>query len=411
MGIKKPIVLSKPHLTQQIAYEAFYKPNIRYLILSNGRRWGKSQLLQIFGLKTLIKDGGKVGLLTPKYSHLSTFFREYEEKLREYSTRISQQDKIIILQNGASIEFFSGESADNIRSRSFDLFLLDEFAYLKDQKNVWEKIIRPTLSDRRGKAVFASSPNGGDFFYELFMKGQKDSVTYHKSYVSYNFPTITNPYIDTSEIEEARDTLTERSFRQEYLGEFLLSDAEVFNNIDGVSRLVSKQPYEGNFVMGADLARENDFSVITLIDVDRNEQVAYYRFTGVNFQTQIEEIISIYHQWKPAVFYCESNSFGKVIVEFLQSRGIDVEDEYTTHTQKRLYIEQLQLDIEKENILLLRDAIQMEELRNFGIHKTPSGNVTYKANMGHDDMVMALAIANYARVNEGQSYYAPLPIL
>lgn len=411
MGIKKPIELSRPHLTQQIAYDAFYKPNIRYLVLSNGRRWGKSQLLQIFGLKTLIKNGGKVGLLTPKYSHLSTFFREYEEKLREYSSRISQQDKIIILQNGASIEFFSGESADNIRSRSFDLFLLDEFAYLKDQRNIWEKIIRPTLSDRRGKAVFASSPNGGDFFYELFQRGQKDSVTYHPSYVSYNFPTITNPFIDKSEIEEAKQTLTERAYRQEYLGEFLLSDAEVFSNIDGVSVLEAKMPYTGSFAMGADLARDNDFSVITIIDVETCEQVAYYRFTGINFEEQINSIIDIYHAWKPQVFYCEANSFGKVIVEFLENNGINVSGEYTTNVQKRLYIEQLQLDIEKGNIKLLRDAIQMDELRNYGVHKTPNGSITYRANSGHDDMVMALAIANYARVSEGQAFYAPMPML
>lgn len=94
--------------------------------------------------------------------------------------------------------------------------LVDEFASIYDNWSVWHEVLRPMLSDHKSGALFISTPKGKDAFWELWMKGQRNE----DGWKSWQFNTNDNPYIDPAEIEEARRTMPERYFKQEYEGSF-----------------------------------------------------------------------------------------------------------------------------------------------------------------------------------------------
>jgi len=85
------------------------------------------------------------------------------------------------------------------------------------REEAWTEALRPALSDRRGRAIFISTPRGHNWFYDLWMRGQEGNGEWK----SWNFPTSANPHIDPAEIEQARLDLPDRVFRQEYLAEFV----------------------------------------------------------------------------------------------------------------------------------------------------------------------------------------------
>lgn len=147
--------------------------------------------------------------------------RVWTEMLFRFAPIISHKSetlKQINLYGGGSIEFWSMEDPDSGRGFDYDRAIIDEAEKAKNLEYSWTKVIRPTLTDRRGDAWFLSTPKGMDsYFYKLFKFEEK----FPKLWKSWQMPSRTNPYLPAGEIEEAEMTLDPDSFRQEYLAEFI----------------------------------------------------------------------------------------------------------------------------------------------------------------------------------------------
>jgi hypothetical protein len=365
------IELPKPHINQQKILEC----EKRFIVVMCGRRFGKSELSQIIGIKEAI-TGGQVAYITPTYKLAKAFFERLTAAL-PFKNNISNLK--IYCPNNGSIEFYTGERLDNLRGRKFHLVIIDEAAFIPDLEGGWQNSIRPTLTDYQGKAVFLSTPRGKNFFYSMFMKqGEND-------WQSFKFSTYDNPYINTREIDEARLQLPEVVFEQEYLANPSENSANPFGNayIKNCIRPVSSQQI---VAYGIDLAKSVDFTVI--IGLDNGGNVAYFDRFQMDWHNTKETI----RRLPIAPILADSTGVGDPILEDLKREGINIEGLKFTSQSKQQLMEGLAQAIQQGKIGYPAGVI-VDELDIFEYQFTANG-VRYSAPSGfHDDCVMALALA------------------
>lgn len=129
----------------------------------------------------------------------------------------SEVEKRIELEGGGIIDMWSLDSPDNIRGRKYKRIIVDEAAVVPMLKYAWTEVMRPMLTDLKGDAFFLSTPKGrSNYFYDLY----KNSEIY-TDWASFQMPTVSNPYIDPEEVEQARLQLDPLTFAQEYLASFI----------------------------------------------------------------------------------------------------------------------------------------------------------------------------------------------
>jgi len=129
----------------------------------------------------------------------------------------------LMFQGGGEISVRSGDEPDSLRGPGLDGLVIDEAAHQSEE--VWQ-VLRPALSDRRGWAIFISTPSykrNGKWFKRLFLDAQS-----RPGWESWRYPTSANPIIYPDEIEEARQTIAPLLFRQEYLAEFIDTEGAIF---------------------------------------------------------------------------------------------------------------------------------------------------------------------------------------
>jgi phage terminase large subunit-like protein len=156
----------------------------------------------------------------------------------------------ITLLNGRKILVRGADNPDSLRGVSLTYLVLDECAFIK--QDVWEKILRAALSDRKGRALFISTPSGRNWFYDVFNLGQSGE---DEEWKSWHFTTQDNETIDPKEIEAAKRTLSSFAFKQEYLSSFDTAGADVFKE---QWFKTGKEPKDGSYVVAIDLAGFED---------------------------------------------------------------------------------------------------------------------------------------------------------
>lgn len=398
------LVLEKPHPAQQLVLNS----KKRFKVDIAGRRHGKTFLGKLACFRALF-TGKKAAWFSPTHKMYTHIFREVYEKLEPYLAYSNIQDKFLLLKNGASLQFWSAENVNSIRGQSYDLAVLDEAAYYKNS-DIWQAAIRPTLADRQGEAYFLTTPNGRNYIYELYVMGQ-DKL--NPEFESWRFPSYVSPFFDINEYRNAKLTMPERIFEQEYNAEFLLNSGEVFKNIDQVCKLpYIEHPYEGRFVFGIDFARSNDYTVVVCIDTFYRIQVDMLVVNQIRYIEIVNEIKSFYEKWKPHTVIAEANSTGDALIEMMEDKGIPVERFVTGNKSKNEIILSLALNFEKKNILLLNEPEMIRQLQAYQIKLTETGKAKYSGAYGyHDDMVIALALANYAMDGYSGVFSSKIPRL
>ena len=365
----------------------------RFNVLACGRRFGKTKL----AINKVVEPalGGKpAAWFAPTYKLLLEPWRELKSALKPIVSRVSEQERRIELITGGSIDFWSLDAPDAGRGYKYARAILDEAAMVRDLEEAWTQCIRATLSDFRGDAWFLSTPKGRNFFWQCWTKGQ-DSL--NEEWQSWRFPTLSNPYIHPDEVEAARRGLPERPFQQEYLAEFLEESGGVFRNIQACIDVGQKSPrdrVEGPFTIGADLARVEDFTVLSVTD-GQNRQCYFERFNQISWERQISAIQRVAGMFPNSLIRVDATGVGDPIYERLRKLGLRIEPIKFTNQSKEALIDDLAMTLEHEQIRLLDIPEQTAELQAYQYELTPSRNVRMNAPPGMlDDCVIALALSN-----------------
>lgn len=375
----------------------------RFNVLACGRRFGKTT----FGQDRLLPPalaGAPVAWFAPTYKMLAEVWREITHICTPIIARVQSQEKRIELATGGVIDMWSLDSPDKVRGRKYKTAVVDEAAMVRDLGMAWNKVIRPTLVDLSGDAWLLSTPRGRGFFYDAFNWGQDPGLV---DWMSWQMPTSANPHIPVDEIDEMRRRLPEIVFEQEILAKFLDEAGGVFRNVRqaiDTGRTVNEQQQPGrNYVVGLDLARVEDFTVITVFD-STLRQVYFERFNQISWERQTETVIRVSKQFGFCPVVMDSTGLGDPIYETLRRRNVNVRPFHFTNSSKESLIDNLAMLIENARCRLMDIDEQTQELMSYQYEITASRNIRMNAPDGcHDDCVISLALAAWGASNTKSS--------
>jgi predicted phage terminase large subunit-like protein len=226
-----------------------YTDPTRFKVIAAGRRCGKSRLaatmLIIEGLRC--PQGSAVLYVSPTMGQSRQIVWDLLLELGREVIQTSNVNNLdITLINGARIYVRGADRPDTLRGVSLTFAVLDEVADIKPQ--AWEQVIRASLSDKKGKAIFIGTPKGRNWFYDLYKLGQEGD---DKDWKSWHFTTKDNPLIDPDEIESAKKTLSSFAFKQEYMASFSNAGSDVFKE-EWIK--YGEEPSYGSYFVAVDLA-------------------------------------------------------------------------------------------------------------------------------------------------------------
>jgi hypothetical protein len=369
-----------------------------------GRRWGKSLISQVIGVKGCLK-ARRIAYITPEFSLAKEFFKEVLDMLPDALVASSNKSELTIeFITGGSIRFFSGEAMRSMRGLKFHTVIIDEAAFITDLESAWTKVIRPTLTDYKGNALFISTPRGRNFFYTLYLKG----LNKENGFASFHYTSYDNPHVANSEIDDAKQSIPKEAFNQEYLA-IASANAGAVVDMDTIARnTAQRMSFKPTVVYGIDVAKYTDYTVIT--GLDRYGHITYFeRFQKNNALTK-ERVLAL-PSGVMKVIDNTHGSLGDGIFESLVLEGCEnlIGFEFTA-TSKPQLITELILDIEKDEVKFNKETA--DELSIFEYTYSSTGHIKYgNAPGGHDDTVIALALANRYRKlvpsNITNSYYIP----
>ena len=183
----------------------------RFRVVVAGRRFGKTFLSTAELLHRALRESDQnVWYVAPTYKAAKEIAWDMlsNQIPREYIDKTNETSLTISLKNRSTISLKGAEKPDNLRGRSLNFVVLDEFADMR--KEAWFEVIRPSLSDRQGGALFIGTPKGRNHFYDLYGKG----VDKDDGWRSYQYTTIEGGNVPPEEIESAKADLDERTFQQ-----------------------------------------------------------------------------------------------------------------------------------------------------------------------------------------------------
>lgn len=211
-----------------------YKSKARFRVVTAGRRWGKTALARVLMITRAKKRKLKIWYVAPTYKMAKQimWLDLLDAVPRRWIRKVNETSLSITLINGTRLELKGADKGDSLRGVGVDFLVLDEFQDMSPE--VWTQVLRPTLADRRGDAIFIGTPRAYNHLYELHMKGQDANNVARNLWQSWQFPTITSPFIPISEIEAARRDMDEKSFAQEFEASFTNMSGRVYYPFDRV---------------------------------------------------------------------------------------------------------------------------------------------------------------------------------
>lgn len=385
------ISLYRPHENQKMIHDSINNEPYKYYVLDIGRQFGKSLLGTNQALYWAFNEVCESAWVSPVYNQAN---KVYESIIKAFANspgvikRKDGQKLKIEFCNGSTLQFFSAERYDNIRGFTFDYLIIDEFAFIDSE--AWTEVLRATVLVKGKKVLLISTPKGKNHFWQLFCL---DGV--NPQYKSFHMTSYDNPLIDPKEIDDAKETLPERVFKQEYLGEFIDGGAGVFNDLN------IGDPVNGrdkNYA-GVDIGRADDYTVLSIYN-GSGEMIFIDRWrhdTWANISRKVADKINEYK----CVTYIEVNSVGDAVFE--QIRNLcnnfnNIVPFVTTAKSKQDIIEQMAVANQNKEIKILNTDWLIKEFEVFTFdYNSKSRTVRYSAPSGfHDDGVMASAMGYHA---------------
>lgn len=225
------------------AQSEIYADNTRFKVVVAGRRFGKTTVSVQHLLKVATqKRGAQVWYVAPTYG----MAREIVwNKLKraipvQWVAGVHETLLKITLTNGSIISLKGADRPDTLRGVGLDYIVLDEFQDMR--KAVWDEVLRPTLATTGGGALFIGTPKSFNHFHKLYERGQRQRNRKKPEWKSWQFPTISSPFVPTKEIEQAREDLDPRTFRQEFEATFETMSGRVYYPFDR-KKHVGKYPF------------------------------------------------------------------------------------------------------------------------------------------------------------------------
>tara|TARA_R100001460_G_scaffold40052_4_gene75062 strand:- start:1263 stop:2525 length:1263 start_codon:yes stop_codon:yes gene_type:complete len=229
-------ILESTKQTKQKVYNITFPPlhdaqkevhdsEARWKILCAGRRFGKSRLGVQMCMEVALA-GGRAWWVAPTFAISRVGWRDIQAAAasfpKEMGVNIKVGDMQVDFNNGGFIGVRSADNPQRLRGEGLDFLVMDEAAFVKEE--TWTEVLRPTLTERKGSALFISTPKGMDnWFYRLFERAKTQP-----DWERFQFPSTSNPLVEESEVEAAKGEVGSLVFAQEYMAQFISEGSQMF---------------------------------------------------------------------------------------------------------------------------------------------------------------------------------------
>lgn len=371
------------------------------IVVKSSRQKGKSTVLNQLVLRNALEHNGvNPTIIEPTNASCRRQMKELVRLIANIPIvkSVNFQFMDLELVNDSVIQFRSAEAKDGLRGISLknkSLLCIDESAFVSDEVF---GIVLPFTNVHSNTKIIVSTPKfkAGAYYEHYKMAKRKVNNHFLVDFNDYD----TSMMISAEQLEEAKATMAYNIFLNEYMGEFMTEEGNVFGAfghcISNNFNLSNKTYY-----FGIDWSQNggNDNTAISIFN-SQKEQVRLVYFNDKDATQTIEEIVKLAKEYKPVKITCESNSMGKTMYQLLTKElgkarvntMVSLFD--TTNESKRRIIESMALLIQQDAVRFLDDVEMKLELAGYECEPTKSGkSITYNGKSGiKDDCIIATAI-------------------
>ena len=267
----------------------FHNRTERWACLVAHRRAGKT----VAAINDIIRAAVTCKTVNPQFAYIAPFRSQAKsvawDYLKRYSAPVSKSANEAELQidliNGARIRLFGADNADAMRGLGFDGVLLDEYGDFRP--SVWGHVIRPTLSDKEGWAVFMGTPKGKNQFWDIYSDAKK--IELRDEWFVLRLTATDSQILPKHELDAVKAQITPDQYMQEYECSF---EAAILGAYYGIEMReaqdagrITEVPYDPSLptYTAWDLGYRDD-TAIWWYQVTRNEVhvIDYYAVSGAS---------------------------------------------------------------------------------------------------------------------------------
>lgn len=311
----------------------------------------------------------------------------------EIVEKINDSELAVYYKNGSIQRFVGCEDIDKHRGINPIDVVFDEYSEMKEE--IWTAIIQPILRENKGTATFVFTPKGKNHSWKLIQMARENPQEWFVQILGVKDTGV----FTEEELAEIRRNTPQALFAQEYECEFMEGAGQFFRRIHQNTYPIDKQlPYEGDFQLGVDLAKYQDWTVLTPFNL--NFFIAYpqERFNQVDWNLQKARIEASARRFNDALIWADSTGVGDPIVEDLTAMGLNVANEGLgfkfTEVSKRNLLNNLAILLEQDKIKIPNDEGLIGELEAFRYTLSEGGKIKVGVPEGmSDDRVMSLALS------------------
>ncbi|CAB4154756.1 phage_term_2, phage terminase, large subunit, PBSX family [uncultured Caudovirales phage] len=322
-----------------LAQENIAQDSHRFRVVVAGRRFGKTHL----SIRELCyharQPNQEVWYVAPTYRQAKQIvWRKLKHKLQDlnWAKKINESELTIVLKNNSVISLKGADNADSLRGVGLDFMVMDEFADVEE--TAWTEVLRPTLADKQGKALFIGTPKGiGNWAHDLYTMPLENPQVW----ASFTYTTLDGGQVTLEEIEAAKADLDERTFRQEFMATFETYAGRIYYSFDRKLNCIAPNTIDLSTVyIGMDFNIDPMSAVIAVRQGDSLYVIDEIRMFSSNTAETVEEIKQRYPKSKvwvypdPAARQRKTSAGGATDITILQNAGFVVKSP-NSHTPVR----------------------------------------------------------------------------
>jgi len=312
------------------AQKEVFSSEARFRVLITGRRFGKTFLALNELAKFSRYPRKKVWYIAPTFRMCKDIMLDpLVEKMTKHKwiSKVNYSDLSITLKNKSLIQLRSSDNFNSLRGVGLDFICMDEFSDVDER--AWYEVLRPTLSDksREGSALFLGTPRGfGNWSYNLFTRQDSD-----KNWQSFQYTTLDGGQVSQNEIDQAKNDLDDRTFKQEYMASFEKYSGQIYYNFDRQENVIDEYTTTTNSIhIGIDFNIDPVSAVISEVKQDNlyvYDEIVIY---SSNTDELVEEINNRYsgkHIFvypDPASKQRKTSAGGRTDLSILKNAGYNV---------------------------------------------------------------------------------------
>lgn len=379
-------------MTLHQAQKEIVKCKNRFRVLLAGRRFGKTVLaVEEMVFNAITKKDARIVYISPTFqSSRDIAWEQLKNRIRDIQTTPNESRLEVEVPNKfggkSKILLRSWDAIETLRGQYFDFVVLDEVAQFKGFWNGWHEVLRPTLTDRKGRVLFISTPKGFNHFYDLFNEQDKD-----EDYKSFKFTSYDNPFIPADEIDKAKQELTEDRFAQEYLADFRKTEGLVYKEFSRELHVTEETPQNiTDTILGIDFGYTNPAAIVRIdIDSDSHYWIGEEWYKSGKTLDQLTEQALQYRATK-----CYPDPANPEGCDKLRSAGLNVRESNkdivagVDHVRELFKQGRIQINPECKNLIMELETYRYPD-------KKPDKNEEEKPIKENDHLLDAMRYAIY----------------